>query len=108
MQYTDLANPCTFLPYVGAIANGGVPVTPRLISKVTTQSGFPAGLFFKHTGLRVLSETTAATLADMMRYDVTENYGSDRFPGLDICAKSGTAEVGGDKLPNPVLGVPHK
>lgn len=99
-QYTDLVNPCTFLTYVGAIANGGVPVTPRLISKATTQSGFPAGLYFKHTGLRVLSEATASALGDMMRYDVTENYGADRFPGLELCAKSGTAEVGGDKGPN--------
>lgn len=99
-QFTDLASPCAFLTYVGAIANSGVPVMPRLISKVTTQSGFPAGLYFKHTGRRALSETTASALADMMRYDVTENYGADRFPGLDLCAKSGTAEVGGGKGPN--------
>ena len=31
---------------------------------------------------------------------VIETYGQDRFPGMDICAKSGTAEVGADKSPN--------
>ena len=28
-----------------------------------------------------------------MHNNVIETYGQDRFPGMDICAKSGTAEV---------------
>ncbi len=36
----------------------------------------------------------------MMHNNVIETYGQDRFPGMDICAKSGTAEVGADKSPN--------
>ena len=36
----------------------------------------------------------------MMANNVTNNYGSSSFPGLDICAKSGTAEVGNGKDPN--------
>jgi len=99
-QYTDLANPCAFMTYVGAIANGGVSVIPRLISKSETPSGIPTGLYFKHSGGRVLSADTAETLSDMMHDDVVKNYGESNFPGLDLCAKSGTAEVGGDSAPN--------
>ena len=36
----------------------------------------------------------------MMANNVRETYGSSRFPNMDICAKSGTAEVGGGKKPN--------
>ena len=29
-----------------------------------------------------------------MRFNVTDRYGEERFPGLVMCGKSGTAEVG--------------
>ena len=32
----------------------------------------------------------------MMKNNVVENYGEENFPGMDIYAKSGTAETGGD------------
>jgi peptidoglycan glycosyltransferase len=31
---------------------------------------------------------------------VENQYGDENFPGLPVCAKTGTAEVGGDKKPN--------
>jgi len=36
----------------------------------------------------------------MMHYNVVHNYGEGNYPGLDLCAKSGTAEVEGQKRPN--------
>ena len=36
----------------------------------------------------------------MMANNVVVNYGADRFPNMDVCAKSGTAEVGGGKQPS--------
>ena len=33
-------------------------------------------------------------LRDMMNYNVSAHYGTNRFPGLNLCAKTGTAEVG--------------
>jgi len=57
----------------------------------------------KELGLKtkkMLDASTASTLKDMMANNVKSNYGSGSFPGLDICAKSGTAEVGGSKKPN--------
>ena len=43
---------------------------------------------------------TAAALADLMANNVTQTYGASRFPGMDICAKSGTAEVGEGQTPH--------
>lgn len=99
-QYTDLLNPCTYLTYIGAIANGGAPVYPQFLYKITSESGQETASYTKSTGDRILSADTAATLAEMMRYNVTSNYGAKKFPGLELCAKTGTAEVGGDKKPN--------
>ena len=36
----------------------------------------------------------------MMRNNVLTIYGEENFPGLEVCAKSGTAQVGGDLKPN--------
>lgn len=99
-QYNDLVNPAAMLTLMGAIANDGVPVMPRLIKKTATASGFPTGLHLKKTGTRLLDESTAKTLAEMMSNNVTLNYGKGNFPGLDLCAKTGTAEVGGALAPH--------
>ena len=47
-----------------------------------------------------MEEKTAEMLADMMANNVQTAYGAGRFPNMDICAKSGTAEVGGGKAPH--------
>ena len=36
----------------------------------------------------------------MMAYCVRENYGVESFPGLPVCAKSGTAEVESGAAPH--------
>jgi peptidoglycan glycosyltransferase len=95
-QYNDLANPLNFMTYVGAIANDGVRVTPRFIE----DKGIKSILFGTAKEKRILSPETAARLGEMMRYDVTEVYGENRYEGLELCAKSGTAEVGDDKEPH--------
>ena len=93
-QYTNLANPLHFLTMMGAIANGGVPVKPYFIESITTPAGLPAHLRVSKNGSRMLSADAADTLKDMMRYTVTKKYGDATFPGLQFCAKTGTAEVG--------------
>ena len=64
------------------LANGGVAAGPVL------RHGEPA------QQTRLLSETTAAAVKDMMNYNVVYSYGTWNFPDLPLCAKSGTAEVG--------------
>ena len=82
-QYEDLICPYSMLRYVSAIANGGSVVEPSLL--LDTPSGSTTSL---------LSTATANKLRDMMNYNVSAHYGTNRFPGLNLCAKTGTAEVG--------------
>ncbi len=96
-QYSDTANPLSFMAYVGAIANDGVRVTPKLV-KGKGLSSFLFGANLRQE--RILSRETAVKLGALMRNNVIEGYGEKNFKGLELCAKSGTAEVGGDKKPH--------
>lgn len=96
-QYENLVNPCAMLTLMGAIANGGEPVMPRYISKVSGTLGLSHRA---ETGSRLLSTDTASALKSLMRNNVVSHYGDSRFPGLSLCAKTGTAEVGEGTSPH--------
>lgn len=81
-QYTDLICPYSMLRYVSAVANGGTAVEGSLLLNEKGGSG------------TLLSQATAGAVKDMMSYTVAYAYGSSSFPGLRLCAKSGTAELG--------------
>lgn len=99
-QYTDTVNPCNMMAYMGTIANGGTAAVPRLILDITTPSGIPTSWQRTEETDTLVQGGTAAQVKEMMKNNVVQTYGTDRFRGLDIGAKSGTAEVGGDKRPN--------
>jgi len=99
-QNKDLVNPCSMMVYMGAIAGGGKSAVPQLIDSVKFSNGLPAGWFFSRKTNVLIESATAAKLEAMMHNNVVETYGENNFPGLDLCAKSGTAEVGGNKAPN--------
>ncbi|EOQ35951.1 penicillin-binding transpeptidase domain-containing protein [Butyricicoccus pullicaecorum] len=99
-QYTDTVNPCNMMTYMGAIANGGTAAVPRLILDITTPSGIPTSWQRTEETDTLVQASTASQVKEMMKNNVAQTYGTDRFRGLDIGAKSGTAEVGGDKRPN--------
>ncbi len=82
-QYEDLINPYSFLRFIGAIANGGVAVEPTILA------GKSAG------SERIMEPGTAQTLSEMMSYNVSYEYGTWAYPGLDMHAKTGTAETNG-------------
>ena len=88
-QWKDYMNPCSMLVYMGAIARDGQSVVPRMLStsKMTKETK------------RMIKSSTARKLRKMMKNNVKTNYGENSYPGLDIYAKSGTAEVEG-KRPN--------
>lgn len=99
-QYTDTVNPCNMMAYMGAIANGGTAAVPRLILDITTPSGIPTSWQRTEETDTLVQASTASQVKEMMKNNAVQTYGTDRFRGLDIGAKSGTAEVGGDKRPN--------
>lgn len=101
-QYTDLINPCAFMTFVGAIASGGKGVLPYLVKDIRSD-GLASYEAVQKQGERLMSEATAEIMREYMGFNVKDKYGSDNFPGLTVCAKTGTAEVGGDKKPNAVF-----
>lgn len=101
-QHTDLINPCAFMTFVGAVAADGKGVTPYLVSKISAE-GITSYNASKVSGQRLMSKATAEKLQELMAFNVTDKYGSDNFPGLTVCAKTGTAQVGGDKKPNAMI-----
>ena len=101
-QYKDQINPCSFLTFVGAIAGGGKGVQPHLVQRITSGSTTTYDAQTQ-TGKLCMSPGTAQTLREYMRYNVSHKYGDEHFPGLQVCAKTGTAEVGGEKRPNAML-----
>ncbi len=101
-QHTDLVNPCRFMTFVGAIAADGRGVTPYLVEKITSD-GITSYQAKTQKEQRLMSASTAEKLQEMMGFNVTDKYGSEHFPGLTVCAKTGTAEVGGGKKPNAML-----
>lgn len=99
-QYHDLVNPASMLTLMGCIANNGKAATPRLLSKVTTQGGLPAGLISSPSSSIGWDKSTCGQLRTLLRNNVTEVYGQDKFGDLAVCAKSGTAEVGSNVDPH--------
>ena len=98
-QHLDLVNPARFMTFMGVIAGGGKAAEPYAISQVS--SGGHVKYRAKTTMTdRLMSEETAEELTELMRNNVTQIYGDGYFPGMSVCAKSGTAEVGGGKDPN--------
>lgn len=95
-QSKDLVNPCAMMVYMGAIANGGKTASPKIIKSVEFSNGLPAKLPAKSKTKELVNSDTASKLSDMMRNNVENNYGTGNFPGLDICAKSGTAQNNGE------------
>ena len=93
-QYTTLASPMTMAVISGGIANGGTPIMPYLIKQISLPFGLPNIPQSGNKGAQMLSEQNAKTLSDMMRYTVENEYYGGGFNG-EICAKTGTAEVGG-------------
>ena len=83
-QSTDLVNPYALLRFVSAVANGGVLVEPHML----LDGEAPAET-------RLVKADTADRLAAMMNFNVSAHYEPDvNFPGLSLCAKTGTAELG--------------
>lgn len=82
-QYKDLVCPYSMLRFVSAIANGGELAEPTLLSRSAAGGK-----------TRILSAETADKMKEFMSYNVKYAYKASSFPGLKICAKSGTAEVG--------------
>lgn len=101
-QYTDQINPCRYMAFMGAIAGGGEAAMPHLVSHVSLEEEltYEAEAVMSE---RIMPEKVAKTLQKYMRNNVVSVYGADKFPGLTVCGKSGTSQLGGDQEPNAMF-----
>lgn len=88
-QYKDLVNPLGMAVFMGAIAGDGKAAEPILLHKPFRSVSFTN---------QMIEPATASRLQEMMRADVKEGYGDNLFPGLEVYAKTGTAEVVGQDV----------
>jgi len=88
-QYTNTVCPASMLRFVGAIANEGNAAELHYRQRTGPASIVPART------QRLLSRSTASQLGNLIEIQNRQN-----FPGLEIHAKSGTAQVGGGNNPH--------
>jgi cell division protein FtsI (penicillin-binding protein 3) len=75
-------NPLGFAAAAASVVNGGTLIRPTFLKRDTPQ-----------TGERVMSESTSATMRDLMRLVVTKGTGTKAdIPGYHVGGKTGTAE----------------
>lgn len=101
-QHLDQVNPCAFLTFMGAVANGGKVTMPYLVEKISV-NGSRTYDAKRTTGEQIMSQKTADVLQEYLKNNVDNKYGVENFPGLTVGAKTGTGEVGGGKKPNAML-----
>ena len=81
-QYDDLVTPYAMARLCAAIANGG-----------TARDGVLAAGDVGAANV-LMDANTAEFAGECLNYNVVYSYGRNNFPGLDLCAKTGTAELG--------------
>ena len=101
-QYTDQINPCRFMTFMGTIAGGGKAAQPHIVSEVIFEgeTTYQAEPVFTN---RLMSEDVAQTLQEYLRNNVITIYGDGNFPGMKVCAKSGTSQLGGGQTSNAMF-----
>lgn len=92
-QYTTLVNPSQMLMFMGAIANGGKAMTPYLVEESSEIVDVKSKV---NTNIK-LSEETANKVKKLLRSNVKNYYSDNKFPNLEMCGKTGSAEVSNGK-----------
>lgn len=101
-QHTDLINPARYMTFMGAIAGGGAGAEPYLVSEVRSGEELTYEAKTKTTG-RIMSQDVADQVKAYMRNNVQSVYGDWNFNGMNVCAKSGTSQLGGGQKSNAMF-----
>lgn len=91
-QYTTLVNPMQMLLLMGSIANGGIGINPYIVE---SSSELNLEKNTQSTAIS-LSPETAKKIGDLLRSNVKNYYSDKKFPDLQMCGKTGSAQVIGD------------
>ena len=101
-QHTDQINPARFMTFMGAIAGGGSGALPYLVDRVTVEGKETYETEVRSDG-SIMSEKTAQILRTYLQGNVQNVYGAWNFPGMTVCAKSGTSQLGGGQTSNAMF-----
>ena len=92
--------PITMLRIVSAVANGGNAVSFNIVDSLANQAGKALDFTLPSNQFSMMNSDVAAKLKEMMRYNVIDHYGESKYKGLNLCAKSGTAQIDSDESHN--------
>ena len=70
-QHKDQVNPCAFLTFVGAVANGGVGVNPYVVDQISVGNDITYRAKTTKTD-RILTKDAAQLLREYMAHNVVE------------------------------------
>ena len=117
-QESVQASPLTIALDAGALANGGVIMTPHLLERVTNSQGQTVQAYKPEPWERATSPGTAKKVTSLMLSVVNSPNGTGvaaRIPGIQVAGKTGTAQTGGPTIetwfaafapvPNPEIAV---
>ena len=92
-QGETLVNPASMLRFICAIANDGKAVSFNIVDDFSNQAGKTLGITFSENEVQLLSTETAQKMKQLIRNNVEHQYGDKNYKGLNLCAKSGTAQI---------------
>ncbi len=92
-QGDTLITPASMLRLMCAIANNGKAVPFNIIHNITNSSGVSVAFKAPSTEDELLDSNTADVMKNLMRNNVKSQYGDYNYSGLNLCAKSGTAQI---------------
>ena len=100
-QESVQATPLTIALDAGAVADGGVIMTPHLLEKVTNSQGQTVQTYKPKPWLTATSPGTAKKLTNLMLSVVNSPNGTGvaaQIPGVQVAGKTGTAQTGGPTI----------
>lgn len=92
-QGDTLVSPAAMLRLMCAIANDGSAVDFNLVQGFSDKAGQTLGIDFKQGSTQLMSADIASQMKTLMRNNVEVQYGDGNYKGLNLCAKSGTAQI---------------
>lgn len=85
--------PITMLRIVSAIGNGGSAVSFNIVDSLANQAGNALNITLPTNKVELMTPEVAGKIKDMLRNNVKNQYGDYNYKGLNLCAKSGTAQI---------------
>lgn len=92
-QYTTLANPYHMMTIMGCIANSGSAIEPYVVDFVKSPRGSEVKTKLSVSDEISLLPETAEKIKALLRSNVKNYYKDSTFKNLEMCGKTGTAQI---------------